>query len=152
MWDCPKPPNGWQYHLWAAHPLACRLPLIILVPMTRERKKLRMLNKGVARPCAGQWQGIPLLGAPALPVNQLTVNHMMSVNVKTCRNVCDTEPPANQLNLDWMKVPTVQKRVECALTSAAKGLYSQPFGSEEEMLLVWVVHSGQGLSAICHPL
>ena len=73
MWECPKPPNEWHYHLWAAHPLACRLPVILLVPMTQERKKLRMLNKGVARPCAGWWQGMPPPGVPALPVDQLTV-------------------------------------------------------------------------------
>ena len=52
---------------------------------------------------------------------------------RTAENVCSTELPANQLNLDWMKVPAVQKRVGCASTHVAKGLYSQPFGSEEEM-------------------
>ena len=73
MWECMKPPNEWQYHPWAAHPLACRLPLILLVPMTWERKKWRMLNKGVARPHAGQWQGLPPPDAPALLVDRLTV-------------------------------------------------------------------------------
>ena len=52
---------------------------------------------------------------------------------RTAENVCDMEPPAVWLNLDWMKVPAVQKRVGCASTHGAKGLYSQPFGSEEEM-------------------
>ena len=70
----------------------------------------------------------------------------------TEENVCDMEPPADWLNLDWMEVPAVQKRVGCALTCVATGLYSQPFGSEEEMLVSLVVYSAQGLSAMCHPL
>ena len=74
MWECPKPPNKWQYHPWAAHLSTFRLLLILLVPMTWERKKLRMLNKAVARPHAGQWQGIPPPpSVSVLPVNWSTV-------------------------------------------------------------------------------
>ena len=71
---------------------------------------------------------------------------------RTVENVCDAELPADQLNLDWMKVPAVQKRVGCASTCVAKGLYSQSFVSEEEMLAGLGVHSAQGPSAMCHPL
>ena len=71
---------------------------------------------------------------------------------RTAENVCNTELAANWLNVDWMKVPAVQKRVGCALNCVAKGLYSQPYGSEEEMSASLGVHSAQGPSAMCHPL
>ena len=71
---------------------------------------------------------------------------------RTAEIVCDTEPPADWMNLDWMKVPVVQKKVGHVLTCVPRGLYNQPFGSDQELLAGWGVHSAQGPSAMCHPL
>ena len=150
MWECPKLPNEWQYHPQAAHPLACRLPQIQLVPTTWERKKLGMLNKGVARPHAGQWKGMPASGALVLQVNWLTVKPHDKCECQELQKMYATWS-CQLTSWIWTGWRCQQYEGEWGVPQPMWPT-SQPFGSEEEIFAGLGVHSAQGLSAICHPL
>ena len=153
MLECPKPPNEWQYHQWDVHPSACRLQLILLVTKTWERKKLRMLNKGVARPCAGWWQGMPPPSVPVLPVDQLTVK---LDDVCECQELQKMYATWSHQLTSWMwtgwRCQEYKRKWGVPWPMWPRDYTASPLGVKGKYLLAWGVHSAQGPSAMCHPL